>query len=111
MIYTSYFASKKYDPEKAINISRWPPKYYKGRSFPYLYPPADLLWSYKNGYVDNVEYERQYRENVLAKLEPAHIAEVLDGEVLLCYEKSGDFCHRNIVAAWLREAGFECEEL
>ena len=29
---------------------------------------------------------------------------------LVCYEKPGDFCHRHLVADWLNEAGYQCEE-
>ena len=30
---------------------------------------------------------------------------------LICYEKPGDFCHRHLVAKWLREHGVDCTEL
>lgn len=30
---------------------------------------------------------------------------------LVCYEKSGDFCHRHIVADWLNQAGYDVKEL
>ena len=30
---------------------------------------------------------------------------------LMCYEKSGSFCHRTIVAEWLRNNGIEIKEL
>ena len=29
---------------------------------------------------------------------------------LVCYEKPGDFCHRHLVAQWLRDAGYSVEE-
>jgi uncharacterized protein (DUF488 family) len=29
---------------------------------------------------------------------------------LVCYEKPTDFCHRHLVADWLKEHGYECEE-
>lgn len=29
---------------------------------------------------------------------------------LICYEKPGEFCHRHLVAAWIRNAGFEVRE-
>jgi len=111
MIYTSYFASRKYDPEKSVSIARWAPRGYTGTRIPGLYPPADLLRDYKNGAVDQKEYEQIYRTRILNRLDPKIVAEKLDGLVLLCYEKSGDFCHRHIVAAWLRENGYECKEL
>jgi uncharacterized protein (DUF488 family) len=31
--------------------------------------------------------------------------------VLLCYEPAGEFCHRHVLAAWLRERGVEIREL
>ena len=111
MIYTSYFASRKYDPEQSVSIARWAPRGYQGASIPDLYPPADLLRDYKSGAVDQKEYEQIYRERVLSRLNPDTVAKRLDGLVLLCYEKSGSFCHRHIVAAWLREHGYQCEEL
>ena len=30
---------------------------------------------------------------------------------LVCYEKSEDFCHRHLVAKWLKENGYNVEEL
>ena len=29
---------------------------------------------------------------------------------LICYEKPGEFCHRNIVREWLKEFGYKVEE-
>ena len=29
---------------------------------------------------------------------------------LICYEKPSDFCHRHLVAEWLNDNGFKCEE-
>lgn len=30
--------------------------------------------------------------------------------VLLCFEKTGDFCHRNLVSQWFNEHGIKCKE-
>ena len=30
---------------------------------------------------------------------------------LICYEKPSEFCHRHLVADWLKEYGIEVEEL
>ena len=30
---------------------------------------------------------------------------------LLCYEESEEFCHRHLVAKWLRDFGYEVKEL
>lgn len=29
---------------------------------------------------------------------------------LICYEKPSDFCHRHLIAKWLRAYGVECTE-
>jgi hypothetical protein len=29
---------------------------------------------------------------------------------LVCYEKPEDFCHRHLVAEWLKKFGYCCEE-
>lgn len=111
MIYTSYFASRKYDPEKSASIARWSPKGYHGKTIPALFPPKPLLTDYKNGHVTEEEYRKIYKEQVLDKLDAGKTATTLDGLTLLCYEKSDHFCHRHIIADWLREHGYECKEL
>ena len=57
------------------------------------------------------EYFHYYKQETLDKLNPHVVAKDLNNKVLLCYEKSTDFCHRHIVAAWLRHYGYEAEEL
>jgi len=45
----------------------------------------------------------------LSKLDPVSVVEELKTKsqgqpvVLLCYEKSGSFCHRHLVAEWLNK--------
>jgi hypothetical protein len=36
------------------------------------------------------------------RLDPAIVANELDGYTLLCWEGPGKFCHRHIVADWLK---------
>lgn len=117
MIYTSYFSSHKYHPDAGISISRWN-SFWKWATFKDLAPSERLLTWWKSlpkAIQDLPEsrqyYEQVYTEETLNRLNPAEVAEILDGMVLLCFEKSTDFCHRHIVAKWLRAAGFECEEL
>ena len=117
MIYTSYFSSKKYKPEDGISIARWC-KFWSGMSFTTLAPSEELLSWWKSLSPEAREtvaakqhYTNIYREQTLSKLNPAEVAMILEGKTLLCFEKTCDFCHRHIVAKWLNEAGFECEEL
>lgn len=118
MIYTTYFAKLRSLPDDItpISICAWPPSFYKGLQYKLLAPPAELLRDFKET-GNTEEYIRRYNAAVLAKLDPAETVTRLQnltgkpGDVaLICYEKSGDFCHRNLVAAWLRSAGIPCEE-
>jgi len=36
-------------------------------------------------------------------LNPVHVADDLEGKVLLCWELPGQFCHRRLVAEWLEK--------
>ena len=98
---TSYFA--KYRGGDGVNIARFPIKGWAGRCYPKLYPSASLLFDYKaNG--DKEEYVNRYYYDVLGKLNAEQVfSELGENAVLLCYEKSGAFCHRRIVAQWLED--------
>lgn len=115
MLYTSYFSSGKYKHEDGVSIARYC-NFWHGPSFVALAPSEGLLWWWKHlSHKEQAEseqyYEYLYREQTLSRLNPAEVAMILEGKTLLCYEKTGDFCHRHIVAKWLKEAGFGCEEL
>ena len=65
-----------------------------------------------------VEYERSYLRVLDSKREEllAAVREILKaaGErtpLLLCYEKPSDWCHRHVLAGWLRKEGFDVDEL
>jgi hypothetical protein len=97
---TSYFA--KYNREDGINIALIKPKFFKGESYPDLYPTWNILKKYKK-YHNKELYVYEYQKYILSKLDPYQIYNDLKNNVLLCYEKSGDFCHRRIVAAWIEK--------
>jgi uncharacterized protein YeaO (DUF488 family) len=117
MIYTSYFASRKYKKEDGVSIARYV-DFWIGGSYPDLAPSPTLLAWWK-GLPKDLQYDNYYqqlyftyyKQETLDKLDPHKVATDLDGKVLLCYEKASDFCHRHIVAAWLRHHGYECEEI
>jgi hypothetical protein len=125
MIYTSYFGNKKAfnDPNICpISIALYPSKEFVGKSYRALAPNASTLRDWKQDHsISN--YERDYAAT-LDKLDPGIVvvellamAGNLKGvnynpqPALLCYERPGEFCHRHIVAEWLRNAGYEIEEL
>lgn len=122
MIYTSYFAKLKSLPEDVIPISICgkAPDWYKGLQYKKLAPKYDFFMKWKETH-DNDYYIKCFNEQVLSKLNATDV--VLDfsrmvsafnlGKAnicLVCYEKPSDFCHRHLVAEWLRKNGFRCEE-
>ena len=117
MIYTSYFSSKKYNKDQGISIARYN-KFWQGETYPELFPSTTLLAWWKSLSEESQKcqdyqqmYFEAYKQETLDKLDLHKVAADLENRVLLCYEKSEDFCHRHIVAAWLRHYGYNAEEL
>lgn len=110
---TSYFANwRNYDKDKAISIANKLPHWVKMDTYTDLVPPIDLVNAKKYKGLSEEEFEIVYREKVLNTLDAKKVYEDLDGAILLCYEKKGDFCHRHIVAKWLyEELGVIVEEV
>lgn len=114
-ITTSYFARLKFiDNPVAITVST--PKWYDGRSYSLLAPPALIVYSYKQKEINKNEYTKLYHEFVLDKLSPKCVYEEIistfgNNATLLCYEKTNDFCHRHLVSEWFRNANFDVREL
>ena len=122
MIYTSYFAKLKSLPDNVIPISICgkAPDWYKGLQYMKLAPKYDFFMEWKKNH-DNDYYIKCFNEQVLDKLDILTVirdlidltisAEQINKDIcLICYEKPLDFCHRHLVAEWLRKNGFECEE-
>ena len=104
MIWTSCFAHcGKVD--YPTSIAHKTPAWFTGQTYPALYPPPYLLSLH-----DPVAYTKGYTEAVLSRMDAQEVGAELDGRTLLCYEKPGEFCHRHLVAKWLRDAGFVVEE-
>jgi hypothetical protein len=134
MIFTSYFAKvKKFSPNiTPIAICIKPPEGYKGLWYPELAPDYDILkrWKRDRNEEDYVKlFTRSVLDNLSIDTVLKDIDELLPMRVqqsmafpyaiekdsnyhvaLLCYEKSGDFCHRHLVADWFRRNGVECKE-
>jgi uncharacterized protein (DUF488 family) len=112
-IYTSYFAKERKLREKGIvqiSIARFPPKFFYGQNLFELAPRADMLRMPEEQY--DIEFKK-----ILAWLNPQQIYEQIkrmsEGRdaALLCFEKSGDPCHRYMVADWLdKKLGLNIKE-
>jgi uncharacterized protein YeaO (DUF488 family) len=102
-IYTSYYARacKIIPDRRLVAISRGIPDNFGGSTFRELNPSQDLLFSYKQGIINEQEYEERYNVETLSKLNPLDIYNKLKGKVLLCYCGKDKFCHRQLVIKWL----------
>lgn len=123
MIYTSYFAKiKELERNNIIPISICgkAPDWYKGLQYKKLAPKYGFFMEWKKNH-DNDYYIEHFQSEVLDQLDAVEV--ILDfsrlsygfnvGEndiALICYEKPSDFCHRHLVAEWLNQNGFKCEE-
>ena len=110
MIYTSYYGNfRQYVGKVTIAISRRAPCPV-GHHFPELAPSEELLWNFKSRLIQQEEFIQVFNQQ-LALLDPQRFGPRVQNHVLLCYEKFPEFCHRHLVANWLRLAGFETQEI
>ena len=115
-MFTGYFVKLK-NYQKAnltpISIAAKAPIWYKGDEYKKLAPKWSFYSEWKNGSHkgDNDYYTKHFKEEVLDKLDPEQVLRELEGFsgvsedniILLCYEKTGTFCHRHLVADWLNQ--------
>lgn len=113
---TGYFAKLKTYTETGfvpVSIAAKAPSWYKGLEYKKLAPKWEFFNEWKNGSHkgDNDYYIQHFKDEVLAPLKPEdairELSELAGVEphkiILICYEKPGDFCHRHLVADWLKE--------
>lgn len=112
MFHTTYFAqAKKLDPTaNLVSIAIKTPQGFPGRSYPDLAPAWYMLEEVKK--TGNEEmFKRSFLEK-LSRLDVHKVAQDLgEGAILICYEGRGKFCHRHLVADWLRQGGYQVFEL
>lgn len=132
MIFTSYFAKLNKLPKNVfpVAICAKVPEWYKGARYDDLAPDYNMLMQWKRDHNDD-NYAKRFNKMVLDDLDvfgaihglgsllPTEMRYQMHKPVwrnpdwhiaLVCYEKPDDFCHRHLVADWLRRNGFECEE-
>lgn len=103
---TSSFFVSRGNP-LGVSIANSTPDFYRGPTYRPLVPPWGLVKNYKEGKVEEEGYTEEYYEQ-LRQLNPQEIYDELfeihnENPVLLCWEPAGEFCHRRIVAEWLRD--------
>ena len=117
MIYTTYFAKVKDLPETItpVSIARKAPDGWNNLTYTKLAPTKEILSDWKEN-PNESKYFNQFFDKVLGKLHADEVLAELYALVntadiaLVCYEKTGDSCHRHLVADWFKESGFEAEE-
>lgn len=117
MIYTTYFANLRNLPSTItpIAICGKSPDYYTGLQYKKLAPKYSFFSIWKETH-DNEFYIKEFNTQVLSRLNPKQIVEELQSLsatndiALVCYERPSDFCHRHLVAEWLRDNGYDCQE-
>lgn len=103
MIYTSFFGY--YKGENGVSVARGLPKHFKGVQLLYLCP----TWQMIKGHLPREVFEEKYKREILSRLDPYEIGRKLEGKVILCWERTGLFCHRSIIADWLRAHGHQVD--
>lgn len=117
MIYTTYFAKLKKLPSNItpITICGKAPDWWTGLQYKKLAPKWSFFSVWKETH-DNDYYIENFNKLVLDTLSAEQVINELrtmsptEDIALVCYEKPGDFCHRHLVAKWLTDNGFTCEE-
>lgn len=115
-IYTSYFSKGKKLTDagiKMIGIALKPPTWYYGVTVHDVAPTPSILY----GAQTEEEYTRRFKAEILSRVNARafvdKITQISQGHdvALCCFEKPGEFCHRHIVAEWLKEQlGIEVDE-
>jgi len=118
MIYTSYFANIKKLPKGVVPVAICGgiPKWYNGLEYKKLAPEYNSFSEWKmTG--DSEIFSKKYKELVLSKLNVTEVVcdlyKLSGGEdvCLICYEKTGSFCHRHLVSEWLENNSYSCKEI
>jgi hypothetical protein len=99
--------------KNVVSIAGYPPKWFKGESYPALAPKLWFFRKYKED-GDAIFYKQKYIEEVLSVLDPQKVYDDLGHDtIIVCWEsgqagvphdKQENFCHRHIVAEWLENS-------
>ena len=111
IIKTSYYYAVKHKANDyfKVAISRTAPADEYDYHALSLAPDSDTLWAYKNEYIDDKEYTKQYLDKLNRILDNGTLQSIIenlkahDKVLLLCYEGKSKFCHRHILADFLNE--------
>ena len=107
---TSYFFSSKINSAmQLVSVAGKIPSNIQDRfggkikTYRDLVPPSYLVWDYKNGKTCKEDYTRIYKEKILNSLDASIVYRNLQDAVILCWERPEAFCHRHLIAKWIRD--------
>jgi hypothetical protein len=119
-LFTSRWANKELAELhcQPVGISRGIPRFKTGFRYKLVreLAPDSEAWAHAGD-------EEAFRASYIRQLEGLGLDAILDRLarisqengglplVLLCYEPAGEFCHRHVLSAWLREQGVQVREL
>lgn len=114
ILYTSYISKiSKLDAQGILPVAivNYLPRNLHVMNLSYLSPPAQTLAKYKkikDSKVFTMEYAK-YLNTLNINEVLNHIESIMTNHdnktiALVCYEKSGDFCHRHILAEWIEQS-------
>jgi uncharacterized protein YeaO (DUF488 family) len=113
MIYTASYFQKQNHKGDRFSISLTEPKGFQLNGKLWMFVPSEnLLKKYKNQSVNQEQYLSEYREICKERLfliKPW--LEIIKPEfdvTLLCWERKGEFCHRNLVYKFIEKYRPDC---
>ena len=114
MLYTSYFAHvnkipKEYNLYYISNSTINP----NAQRLSCVVPDWKIVKDYKAGIIDEAIYTQKYLQMLEDNKDEIlnQIKSLPDNSVLLCYEGKTKFCHRHILADWLKTYNIKIEEI
>jgi len=113
MLYTASYFEPKHHHGRKLSISKSVPKGFKvDGSLSFLVPSSQLLTDWKVGQISEDEYTQRYRVQI--KQSWSDVTTWLNNlapqpqTTLLCWERQGEFCHRNLVARLVEKYRPDC---
>lgn len=123
-IYTSYYAKVARASQDAllIRVSNTAPAWFDKELVTLstnVFPDWNLINAFKDGRISYETFCTEYRRMITSKTQPEYILHEIKGlakahgketVILLCYEKSGEQCHRTELARIIDDGSY-CGEL
>lgn len=106
-IFTGNYKECKHGNLISISGDRGKKVGFEGKALPQLAPKRAFweIWHNNIGKISEQEntkyYIEQYYKQVLSKVDIEELLKNEKNPILLCYEKSNEFCHRHIVAEYI----------